>query len=540
MEGRTVSHYRILTRLGGGGMGVVYKAEDTRLKRTVALKFLPPELTRDEEARQRFIQEAQAASALDFPNICTIYEVDSCAIEGSTETQLFIAMAYYDGETLKERIARGRLAVREALDLGLQVARGLDHAHHARIIHRDVKPANVMMTGQGLAKIVDFGIAKLVDQTGPTRTGTTLGTVAYMAPEHVTGGAMDHRVDIWALGVLLYEMLTGERPFKGDTELAVVHNILNGTPVDAATLRPEIPSELAAIVRRALAKPIGARYASAADMVADLSACQLTLTAPATVVREVPRRGLSSARLALVTAVALLLIGTPAFWWMQRRAQSRALDQAVGEIAALADVDNYFAGFARLAEVERVAPGDERLPALRDRTSVQSSILTEPPGATVSIKDYRTLDADWTVVGRTPMPAARLPRGILRWRLELDGYDTQEFISPAPGPAGGGPPGGAPATTMVQKGTVPEGMVLIRRPMLGLMLAGYDYTKMFPGPDFLIDKYEVTNRQFKTFVDSNGYTRPEFWKHPFVKGRQTLTFEQAMEEFRDRTGRSGP
>src|SRR5262245_17311247 len=274
MEGRTVSHYRILTRLGGGGMGVVYKAEDTRLKRTVALKFLPTELTRDDDARQRFIQEAQAASALDHPNICTIYEVDSCAIEGSSETQLFIAMAYYDGVTLKDRIARGRLDVREAIDVALQIARGLDHAHHARIIHRDIKPANVMITAQGFAKIVDFGIAKLVDQTGATRTGTTLGTVAYMAPEHITGGATDHRADIWALGVVLYEALTGERPFKGDTELAVVHNILNTTPVDPATLRPEIPSELASVVRRALAKSVVERYASAADVVRDLSTCQ--------------------------------------------------------------------------------------------------------------------------------------------------------------------------------------------------------------------------------------------------------------------------
>ena len=540
MEGRNVSHYRILARLGGGGMGVVYKAEDTRLKRTVALKFLPPELTRDDDARQRFIQEAQSASALDHPNICTMYEVDSFAMEGASETQLFIAMANYEGETLKDRLAHGRLDVREAVDLGLQIARGLDHAHHARIIHRDIKPANVMVTAQGLVKIVDFGIAKLVDQTGSTRTGTTLGTVAYMAPEQITGGAMDHRGDIWALGVVLYEMLTGERPFKGDTELAVIHNILNATPVDAATLRPEIPSELAAVVRRALTKSVGERYASAADVIRDLSACQSSMTAPVTVVRESPRRRMSSAKLALVTAVAIVLIGTPAFWWMQRRAQSRELEQAVAEVEALADADNYFAAFARLGEVERVAPEDERLPALRDRTSVQSSLVTEPPGATVSIKDYRTLDADWTVVGETPMPAARLPRGILRWRLELDGHDAQEFISPAPGmsPAGGGP--GGRAIQMVQRGTVPEGMVWIRRPILGLTLAGYDYTKQFPGPDFLIDRYEVTNRQFKTFVAANGYAKPEFWKHPFVKDGRTLTFEQAMAEFRDRTGRPGP
>ena len=188
-------------------MGVIYSAEDTHLKRTVVLKFLAPELTRDSEARDRFMQEAEAASALDHPNICTIYDVDTAA-----DGQLFIAMAYYDGETLKARLARGPLAVADALEIAAQIARGLEKAHQAGIVHRDIKPANLMITRDGLVKILDFGVAKLRDRTSLTRTGITLGTISYMAPEQARGGGADARADLWSLGVVLYEMLTGHRP----------------------------------------------------------------------------------------------------------------------------------------------------------------------------------------------------------------------------------------------------------------------------------------------------------------------------------------
>jgi serine/threonine-protein kinase len=191
MEGQRLSHYEIGERLGGGGMGVVYKALDTKLNRHVALKFLPPELTRDDDARQRFMQEAQAASALDHPNICTIHEIDS-----APDGKLFIAMAFYDGETLKARISRGPLPVKAALDLAIQIGQGLAKAHANGIVHRDVKPANLMVTSDGFLKIVDFGIAKLMDVTGPTQTGTTLGTVSYMSPEQVEGKPADQKSDV--------------------------------------------------------------------------------------------------------------------------------------------------------------------------------------------------------------------------------------------------------------------------------------------------------------------------------------------------------
>ena len=222
MEGQDLSHYRILERLGGGGMGVVYRALDTKLQRHVALKFLPLDMTRDDEARQRFVQEAQAASALDHPNICTVHEIDA-----TPDGQLFIAMAYYDGTTLKKLIEDGPLPVAKAVDIAHQVARGLAKAHAAGIVHRDIKPANVMVTQDGFVKVVDFGIAKLLGVTGGTRDGSTLGTVSYMAPEQVAGDDAVPQSDLWAVGVLLYEMLTGRVPFPGQSPWAVMNSIAN-------------------------------------------------------------------------------------------------------------------------------------------------------------------------------------------------------------------------------------------------------------------------------------------------------------------------
>ena len=210
MIGKAVSHYRITRELGAGGMGVVYEAVDTKLDRTVALKFLPPESTRDPDAKARFVHEAKAASAIDHPNVCNIYEIDE-----TEDGQLFLAMACYEGETLKDRIARGPLPIDEALDITRQVAEGLTEAHAREIVHRDIKPANIFITDDGLVKILDFGLAKLAGQTLLTKTGTTLGTAIYMSPEQARGDVTDHRTDLWCLGVVMYEMVTGQVPFQG-------------------------------------------------------------------------------------------------------------------------------------------------------------------------------------------------------------------------------------------------------------------------------------------------------------------------------------
>jgi len=263
MIGHTVSHYRILARIGGGGMGEVYKAEDSRLRRTVALKFLAPELTRDADAKRRFIHEAQAASALDHPNICSIFDIDE-----TPEGRLFIVMACYDGESLKERIARRELDVREAFEIAFSVAQGLARAHASGIVHRDIKPGNIMITQDGFVKIVDFGLAKLAGRSRVTGSGATLGTVAYMSPEQARSEETDARADIWALGAILYEMLTRSLPFRGDIDQAMVFSILNEAPRPIANLRSGVPPSCEAIVTRCLEKSPERRYQSCAEFCA--------------------------------------------------------------------------------------------------------------------------------------------------------------------------------------------------------------------------------------------------------------------------------
>ena len=244
MIGQTISHYRIIEKLGEGGMGVVYKAHDTHLDRPVALKFLPPHLTSNAEAKERFMHEAKAASALQHTNICVIHDFDN-----TPEGQLFIAMEYLQGKTLKEKLEDGPLGTEEAVGIALQVARGLTRAHEHGIVHRDIKPANIIVTSEGLAKIVDFGLAKLSGQTMVTQAGSTLGTVAYMSPEQARGGTADTYADIWSLGVVLFEMLTGQLPFRGAHEAAMMYSIINEDPVSIRTLKPGIPRLLIRLFR---------------------------------------------------------------------------------------------------------------------------------------------------------------------------------------------------------------------------------------------------------------------------------------------------
>jgi len=264
--GDQIAHFRIVERLGGGGMGVVYKAVDVRLGRTVALKFLPPHLDADDEAKERFVQEARAASALDHPNICAVYEI------GETRTgQLFIAMACYDGLTLKQKIEHGPLPISEALGYVGQVAAGLRRAHEAGIVHRDIKPANVIVTDRGKVRIVDFGLAKMIGGTDLTRERATRGTLAYMSPEQTRGSDVDTRTDIWSLGVLLYEMLTGQRPFRGERDETLIYAIRHDDPRPMRDVRAEVPAGLEALVRRCLDKEQTTRYQSAGELLADLS-----------------------------------------------------------------------------------------------------------------------------------------------------------------------------------------------------------------------------------------------------------------------------
>lgn len=314
MVGKTVAHYRILETLGSGGMGLVYKAEDTRLGRKVALKFLPDRLTRDPQALQRFQREARAASALNHPNICTVHDL------GEHEGQPFIVMEFLDGETLKQRLRRQRPGLDEILELAMQVATGLSVAHAQGIIHRDIKPANIFLTTSRYAKILDFGVAKLVSETPQdsaaptalseellTSPGTALGTIAYMSPEQALGKELDTRTDLFSLGAVLYETSTGSLPFQGETAAGMFNAILNQEPVSPLNLNSNLPQDLDYILAKALAKDREERYQSAQEMTADLRRLrrQLEPGASAGATGRLAARGFKARRLAIALLVLM-------------------------------------------------------------------------------------------------------------------------------------------------------------------------------------------------------------------------------------------
>jgi serine/threonine protein kinase len=273
MIGQTISHYKIVEKLGQGGMGVVYKAEDLTLDRFVALKFLAPHLVSDEDSHKRFIREAKAAATLDHPNICTVYEI------GEAEGRTFISMAYVEGHSLEQWIAKEPFRLDDALELVLQMGGALAAAHDKGIVHRDIKPANILIAERRSGKdrqpkLVDFGLAQFSNSSKITKLGSTVGTIAYMSPEQTSGKEVDHRTDIWALGVVLYRLVAGELPFKGHYDAAILYSILNEEPEPLATISSGVSHELEGIVNKALAKDPEDRYQHIDDMLADLRGAQ--------------------------------------------------------------------------------------------------------------------------------------------------------------------------------------------------------------------------------------------------------------------------
>ncbi|MGB6865711.1 MAG: protein kinase [Candidatus Aminicenantaceae bacterium] len=521
--------YKIADVVGRGGMGIVYKADDTKLKRSVALKFLPPELTQDEDARVRFVLEAQTAASLSHPNICTIHEINE------EDGESFIAMEYVKGESLKARIVKGPLELDEAVNIILQVAEGLDEAHKKGIIHRDIKSANIMITEKSQAKVMDFGLAKVKGATLLTREGTTLGTVAYMSPEQARGEEVDHRSDIWSLGVVLYEMLSGQLPFQGEREASILYSVVHEEPKPLKEIMRDPSLELHQIINRALKKKPESRYASAAEMIKDLKKYQDVLRAEelgAFNLRTFLRR-IRRPRVAIPAICAVLVLSVVAVWFFNRQAKIRwAKEEVLPKIDQLIEAswrdstDAY-----RLAEkAEKYIPNDPKLVEFFSNSSLNINIKTEPTGANIYMKEYNAPDSEWEYLDISPIENIRLPIGIFRWKIEKEGYETVLAASSSwnitidkliPNDI---------MRVLNKKGSIPEGMV--RVPGTQTPLGELD--------DFFIDRYEVTNKQYKEFIDSGGYRNREYWKHEFIKDGRILTWEEAMAEFIDQTGRSGP
>jgi len=476
MIGKTISHYKILEKLGGGGMGVVYKAEDIKLKRTVALKFLPPDLTRDDESKVRFIQEAQAASALEHNNICTIHEVDE-----TEDGQLFIVMACYEGDTLKKKIEQGPLEIEDAVSIALQVAQGLSKAHEKGIVHRDIKPANIMVTDDGVVKILDFGLAKLTGQTRITKTATTLGTIAYMSPEQARGEEVDQRTDIWSMGVILYQMVTGQLPFKGEYEQAVVYSILNDEPGPMSKLKADVPEEIEEIVQKSLQKVVEKRYQDIADILDPLEVLKRKFdsgqffTPDQKIERRKRRKKYVYGTVAIFSAIAIIA----GLFYLQS-SKTRRINTLFDQLRPVIEASRFDEAF-KLINDSGIA-----LKALRDEDLIKQmagsvSIQTEPVGAIVTLARVLTepdlSKGEAFAIGRTPAKEHLLVAGEYLVHMSFEGRNSVEFLVQV-----------TPGESLEIKRTLlerKEGFWDIVRIDEGLSLDGQSI------PSFLIDKYDI-------------------------------------------------
>jgi hypothetical protein len=544
MIGQTLSHYRIVEKLGEGGMGVLYRARDPRLDRSVAIKVLRPEALGNADRTRRLVQEAKAASALNHPHIVTVYEVGQARVNGQIVD--FIAMECIEGTSLDRLLGERRLGLVEALDYAIQIAEALAAAHDAGIVHRDVKPANVMVSDTGQVKVLDFGLAKVMGRDGSghpeptetmddlppeaeapeTRGGALLGTAAYMSPEQADGQAVDARSDVFSLGSVLYEMLAGRRPFEGHSRISTLTAILRDAPPSLNSLRPETPRDLRRIVLRCLAKDREARYSTAGELLLDLIACRARLAAGTSGWRAAIRQPRFVVSVGMAAALLLSLLA----WVWARGARARwARDVALPEIERLVAQNDYYHAYWLARQAETQLPGHPQLARFwKDRCFFQS-VRTTPPGADVFMKSYRDRTGDWMPIGRTPLQDVQMPFELLRLRITKDGFEPLEVTTD---PNGRGRP---LAYTLDGRGGRPAGMVRVP----GGQSAFRDQPPV-KLDDFWLDRYEVTNRQYKEFVDHGGYRSRRYWTQPFVKDGRTLPWEEGMSAFRDSTGRPGP
>ena len=515
MTGTRIGSYRILAKLGQGGMGEVYKAEDTRLRRLVAVKVLRTDRTTSDQGRLRFLQEARAASALNHPNIVQIYGLET---QGDHDC---IVMELVSGKTLAQLCQAGPIPIADALAYSRQMAAALAVAHAAGIVHRDIKPANVIVTASGVLKILDFGLAKFDSRhseanntitAGPdTTVGSVLGTPAYMSPEQAQGRAVDARSDIFSTGTVMYEMLTGKRAFEADSVPGVLTKVMRDTPRGIHEMRAEVPIALERIVNRCLLKDPALRYGSGTDLASDLAACLRP--------EEFAR---STSRTRVVAAAVFVLIAMGVAGWLAYR-DSRlrwTRNEAIPEIRRLSQKGDNIAAFDLAAKALQYNPEDAQLKEYWAELAVPVKLDSTPSGATLSYKGYGQDDTKWRVVGKTPLRDIRMPNSYLHLRIDKEGYLVTEGVS-------------SPRLMLGKNielaliGETPEGMI----PVL------HDAPWSSPGaamplPDFYIDRHEVTNRQFQAFVDRGGYGDRKYWR--------SLPAQKNPAAFEDRTGRPGP
>jgi tRNA A-37 threonylcarbamoyl transferase component Bud32 len=526
MIGKTLAQYEILAKLGAGGMGEVYRARDTRLGRQVAIKVLPAEAARNRDLRLRFEREAKAVAAIKHPNIVTIHSVEE--VDGVH----FITMELVEGRVLSEIQPADGHPLERFYEIALPLADAISSAHSRGITHRDLKPANIMVDDEHRPKILDFGLAKLwapqnpgSDETIPagaqlTIPGCILGTAAYMSPEQANGEPTDVRTDVWALGVVLYEMLTGKRPFEGDSAQSMLYQVVNVPHRPVEELNKGVPSSLASVIDRALAKDPADRYSTMTEMRDDLFECRNA-------------RSIRKPRALMVGAVLMILTVVLGLVWIGARYLGGDSDEIELRAELFREARQLIAdgkdteSFLLLQNAGQDLVDDPALTELLNQCSSAIEVDSDPSGAEVYFKDYLNVEGDWEPWGTTPVQGKRLPLSYLRLRLVKKGYQTREL-------ALHGFAGSFRIDLFTQEET-PVGMTYVPS---GDGATGAGQVVELPG--YWIDIFETTNRAYQEFVDSGGYGEAKYWRHPFVQDGDTLSWEVAMSLFRDATGRPGP
>jgi serine/threonine protein kinase/formylglycine-generating enzyme required for sulfatase activity len=528
MIGKIILHYNILEKLGEGGMGVVYKAEDTKLKREVAIKFLPHQISVNKEERKRFEIEAQAAAALNHPKIATIHAIEE------SDDEMFIVMEYIDGVELKEKIRSSPLPVDESINIATQIAEGLEAAHKNGIVHRDIKSQNIMITSDGKVKIMDFGLAKIKGGSQVTKIGTTIGTAAYMSPEQAKGEEVDQRTDIWSFGVVLYEMLTGELPFKGDYEQAVIYSVLNDPPALISTLPPNSPDGIENVIFKMLEKDPLIRYESIDELLIDLNRLNDDNLERSTIA--------GNKELKLTQLIKNIFVKDK----KQNKIENAKL--LIPKIKSLTENSKYFEAYELAIQTEKILRKESTLQELMPVISDNLTINSQPKGASVYLKRFSSekneSGTDRQYAGVTPIINLRISRGDYKIEIEKEGYTSVERIASSSLKRAEASLG-ISADIKININLLPveenpEDMVFIPGGKYKLISWGAPTDIEVQLGDYFIDKYAVNNEQYKSFVNDGGYLTDRYWKYPFVKDGQQLNWEEAMKQLVDRTGLPGP